>query len=78
MLIDHAGTMWVGTYNGLDRFDPRNESFVVYKQDTKSDDEVYANLTEDKSGFLWMGGWGGLNRFDPKTASIHRLRTQSG
>ena len=70
MLIDHAGTMWVGTYNGLDRFDPRNDSFVVYKQDTKSDDEVYANFSEDKSGFLWMGGWRGLNRFDPKTAQF--------
>jgi signal transduction histidine kinase/ligand-binding sensor domain-containing protein len=70
MLIDHAGTMWVGTYNGLNRFDPRNESFVVYKQDTKSDDEVYANFSEDKSGFLWMGGWRGLNRFDPKTTQF--------
>jgi ligand-binding sensor domain-containing protein/signal transduction histidine kinase len=70
MLIDHAGTMWVGTYNGLDRFDPRNESFAVYKQDTKSDDEVYANFSEDNGGFLWMGGWRGLNRFDPKTAQF--------
>ena len=70
MLIDHAGNMWVGTYNGLDRFDPRNKSFTVYKQDTKSDDEVYANFSEDKSGFLWMGGWRGLNRFDPKTAQF--------
>ena len=70
VLVDHAGTMWVGTYNGLDRFDPRNESFVVYKQDSKNDDEVYANFTEDKSGFLWMGGWGGLNRFDPRTAQF--------
>jgi ligand-binding sensor domain-containing protein/signal transduction histidine kinase len=70
MLIDHAGNMWVGTYNGLDRFDPRSKSFAVYKQDTKSDDEVYANFSEDKSGFLWMGGWRGLNRFDPKTAKF--------
>jgi signal transduction histidine kinase/ligand-binding sensor domain-containing protein len=70
MLIDHAGTMWVGTYNGLDRFDPRNESFVVYKQYPKTDDEVYANFSEDKSGIFWMGGWGGLNRFDPKTAQF--------
>jgi len=81
MLIDHAGTMWVGTYNGLDRFDPRNESFVVYKQDTKSDDEVYANFSEDKSGFLWMGGWRGLNRFDPKTSQFtvyaHRVNDPS-
>jgi ligand-binding sensor domain-containing protein/two-component sensor histidine kinase len=70
MLIDHAGTMWVGTYNGLDRFDPRHDSFVVYKQDTKSDGEVYANFTEDTSGFLWMGGWQGLTRFDPRTGQF--------
>ena len=70
MLIDDAGTMWIGTYNGLDRFDARNESFVVYKQDTTRDDEVYANLTQDKSGLLWMGGWRGLTRFDPRTGQF--------
>ncbi|HWO37467.1 MAG TPA: two-component regulator propeller domain-containing protein [Candidatus Acidoferrum sp.] len=70
MMIDHAGTMWIATYNGLDRFDPRNESFVAYKQDAKSDAEGYFNLSEDKSGFLWMGSWGGLNRFDPNTGQF--------
>ena len=81
ILIDHAGTMWIATYNGLDRFDPRNESFVVYKQDPKSDDEEYFNLAEDKSGFLWMGSWGGLNRFDPETGQFtvyaHRVSDPS-
>ena len=67
MLIDRAGTMWVATYNGLDRFDPRRESFAVYKQHAQSDHEEYANLAEDTSGFLWMGGWGGLSRFDSRT-----------
>ena len=70
MMIDHAGTMWIATYNGLDRFDPRNESFVAYKQDAKNDAEGYFNLSEDKSGFLWMGSWGGLNRFDPNTGQF--------
>jgi ligand-binding sensor domain-containing protein/signal transduction histidine kinase len=70
ILIDHAGTMWVATYNGLDRFDPRTGHFAVYKQDTRSDDEEYFNLTEDTGGFLWMGSWGGLNRFDPKSGQF--------
>ncbi len=70
MLIDHTGAMWVGTYNGLDRFDPLNERFVVYKRDAKSEAEVYANFTEDKSGSLWMGGWRGLTRFDPRTGQF--------
>jgi len=70
ILIDHTGTMWLATYNGLDRFDPRNESFVAYKQDTKGDDEEYFNLAEDRSGFLWMGSWAGLDRFNPQTSQF--------
>jgi ligand-binding sensor domain-containing protein/signal transduction histidine kinase len=70
MLIDHTGAMWVATYNGLDRFDPQTERFVVYKQDAKSSDEEYFNLAEDKSGSLWMGSWAGLNRFDPSTGQF--------
>jgi signal transduction histidine kinase/ligand-binding sensor domain-containing protein len=70
LLVDHAGTMWIATYDGLDRFDPRSESFVVYKQDAASDAEEYFNLAEDKSGFLWMGSWGGLNRFNPQTGQF--------
>jgi signal transduction histidine kinase/ligand-binding sensor domain-containing protein len=81
MLIDRAGTMWVATYNGLDKFDPRRERFAVYKQHTNSDHEEYANLAEDTNGFLWMGGWAGLTRFDPRTGRFavytHTVRDSS-
>ena len=70
LLVDHAGAMWVATYNGLDRFDSRHEKFVVYKQDSKNEDEEYFNLAEDQNGFLWMGSWAGLNRFDPNTGQF--------
>jgi signal transduction histidine kinase/ligand-binding sensor domain-containing protein len=78
MLIDHNGAMWIATYNGLDRFDPGNESFMVYKQDTKNEDEEYFNLAEDKTGFLWMGSWGGLNRFEPKTGKFTVFSHKAG
>jgi ligand-binding sensor domain-containing protein len=29
--FDHSGTMWVGTQNGLDKFDRKNGTFIVYK-----------------------------------------------
>jgi ligand-binding sensor domain-containing protein len=67
LLIDHAGTMWITTWNGLDRFDPVTESFTIYKQDKKNDQEQYFNITEDRTGSLWMGSFGGVARFDPKT-----------
>jgi signal transduction histidine kinase/ligand-binding sensor domain-containing protein len=70
LLVDHAGTMWVTTYNGLDRFDPRTESFVVYKHNPKSDAERYYTLTEDQSGYLWMGTFAGVKQFDPATGQF--------
>jgi len=67
LLVDHVGTLWVATWNGLNRFDPKTESFVTYKQEQKSELEQYFNIIEDRNGFFWMGGSGGVNRFDPKT-----------
>jgi signal transduction histidine kinase/ligand-binding sensor domain-containing protein len=70
MHVDHAGTMWIATWNGLDRFDPETESFVTYKQDKKSDLEQYFNITEDRTGSFWMGTPRTVARFDPKTGQF--------
>jgi ligand-binding sensor domain-containing protein len=67
MLVDHSGTMWVTTWNGLDRFDPATQRFVAYKRDKETQREEYYNITEDQSGTLWIGGIMGLTRFDPKS-----------
>jgi signal transduction histidine kinase/ligand-binding sensor domain-containing protein len=66
LLLDRNGAMWMTTWDGLDRFDPKTDSFVTYKRDRKSSEETYFNIREDRSGIFWIGGWGALNRFDPK------------
>jgi len=70
ILVDHDGTMWIATWNGLDRFNAADESFVTYKQHKNSDQELYLDLKEDRNGSLWIGGMGGVNRFDPKTGQF--------
>jgi ligand-binding sensor domain-containing protein len=71
LLLDHDGTMWITTWNGLDRFDPGTDSFVTYKQDKTSGEEQYFHITEDhRTGFFWIGAWGAVNRFDPKTGQF--------
>lgn len=67
LLVDHTGTMWIATWNGLDWFDPETGSFVTYKQDKKSDLEQYFNIAEDRAGSLWMGTPKSVARFDTKT-----------
>jgi signal transduction histidine kinase/ligand-binding sensor domain-containing protein len=67
VFVDQSGTMWVTTWNGLDRFDPVTERFVVYKRDKESQTEQYYNITQDQAGTLWIGGIMGLTRFDPNS-----------
>jgi len=67
VFVDHSGTMWVVTWNGVDRFDPITERFVVYKSDKESQTEQYYNVTQDQAGNLWIGSILGLTRFDPNS-----------
>ena len=69
---DQRGFIWIGTQQGLNRFDGRE--FVSYFHDpddprTLSDDWIWA-LHVDRSGYLWIGSEGGLNRFDPLSGTV--------
>ncbi|MBX7222752.1 MAG: protein kinase [Blastocatellia bacterium] len=63
MVRDRAGTLWVGTKQGLNRMVSEHPPrFVQYLNDPKNpaslpDNEVYALLV-DKTGDLWVGMWG--------------------
>jgi ligand-binding sensor domain-containing protein len=71
IVIDSGGIIWIGTFSGLDRYDPVNNSFTHYRHDSKdkaslSNDTVFAVLL-DRSGNLWVGTYGGLDLLDRKT-----------
>ncbi len=66
IMQDSRGFLWVGTYNGLNKYDGYN--FTVYKNsvdDTSSiSDSKIRSMCEDKNGNIWIGTWGGgLNKF---------------
>ncbi len=68
ILKDRRGFLWVGTSNGLSRFD--GQHFKNYRRQPKDNSlrgnyVVNAGLTEDKRGFLWVATNKGLHRFDP-------------
>ena len=73
---DRSGTMWVGTREGLEEFEPRSGSFIHHKHregdpNSLSDNWVWPIL-EDRAGDLWIGTFrGGLNKFDRKHADLH-------
>lgn len=68
LLVDHSGTLWVATGDGLNRFDPATEHFTAYKLDQRRRSQSYLDLVEDRQGTLWLGtDSSGLHRFDPAT-----------
>jgi len=67
---DKKGFMWMGTSNGLNKFD--GYDFTVYKHHANNlnsiSDDFITSIDEDNEGNLWIGIWyGGLNLFNPET-----------
>lgn len=72
IIQDRKGFVWVGTWNGLNRFD--GYECVVYQpgyrdETTLSNREVTA-LLEDRDGFIWIGTTFGLNKLNPVTNEL--------
>jgi ligand-binding sensor domain-containing protein/signal transduction histidine kinase len=70
VMQDSQGFLWVGTEDGLNRYDGYN--FKIYKADTENpnslSDRWITAIVEDSHGYLWIGTrLGGLNRYDPQT-----------
>ncbi len=67
---DRQGFMWIGTRDGLNRFDGYRFTTYRYEPDdphSLSNNHVRA-IVEDRHGALWIATQGGgLNRFDPTT-----------
>jgi signal transduction histidine kinase/CheY-like chemotaxis protein/ligand-binding sensor domain-containing protein len=75
ILQDSRGFMWIGTRNGLNRYD--GYKFIVYRYDSKDEHSLSNNmvndLVEDADGNVWIATPNGLNRYDRKTATFTRF-----
>lgn len=78
-LVEAAdGMVWVGTDNGLGRYDPRNDRWRVYRHDASNpvslpDNHVWSLLI-DSQGRLWVGMIQALAWFDSATESFSSYR----
>ncbi|MFN8412222.1 MAG: two-component regulator propeller domain-containing protein [Anaerolineales bacterium] len=75
VLQDRMGFLWVGTEDGLNRYD--GYSFKVFKpneDDPNSlSDRWITSMVEDNEGYLWVGTRvGGISRYNPVTGKFTR------
>lgn len=72
---DNDGFVWIGTRDGLNRFD--GYSFKVFRHDPEVSSTLGSNwitsLNCDQTGNLWVGTLAGLFRYDKEHESFHHL-----
>jgi hypothetical protein len=70
--------MWVGTQNGLDKFDPRTRTFAVYGERDGMGGNVVSCILEDQRGLLWMSTNKGVSSFDPRAQKFSNYTMADG
>ncbi len=81
ILQDRTGFIWIGTQNGLNRFD--GYEFRKFMGDARDPDALHDSsvtaLADDGGDGVWVGTLaGGLARYSPRTARFRNYRAQPG
>ena len=84
ILQDKRGFIWIGTDDGLNRYD--GQRFTIYRNEPEDSSTVSGNiitsLHEDEKGILWIGTLdGGLTRYDyrlPPASQFKQYRHRPG
>jgi ligand-binding sensor domain-containing protein/serine phosphatase RsbU (regulator of sigma subunit) len=80
LLQDSYGFIWIGTQDGLNRFD--GYEFLVYRNqpsDAGSLSNSYIrSVIEDRDGNIWIGTRDGLNKLDRSTNKFVKYLNQPG
>jgi len=76
--VDHGGAVWIGTQNGLDRFDPLTNTFTHFSEKDGLASNAVSCMLEDRRGDLWMGTSKGLSRLDVRRRTFMNFTQADG
>lgn len=78
VFVDHLGIVWIGTENGLDRFNPSAQTFASYSEQNGLPSATISHILEDSAGDLWISTSNGLSHFDRHREKFLNYYTSDG
>ena len=67
---DSRGNLWVGTSNGLDKFDPKTETFTTYSTAEGLPNTMIYGILIDDGDQVWASTNAGLVRLNANTSAV--------
>jgi signal transduction histidine kinase len=74
---DRNGQLWLGSHDGLKRWDASTASFETVGESGAHFATVFS-IAEDRTGRLWLGTARGLLHYSPRTGSLRRYTEKDG
>jgi PAS domain S-box-containing protein len=78
LCLDHRRTLWVGTQNGLNRFDRNAGEFTTFGERDGLPNNAIEGILEDSAGNLWLSTGNGLSKFDPRAQTFKNYFVEDG
>ena len=75
---DRSGTLWVGAFDGLYRYNRQNETFTRYTESQGLPSSTIRCILEDGVGRLWLSTQKGISRFDPQRETFRNYDVSDG
>lgn len=72
------GIFWIGTRNGIYRFDEKTKEIKQYTTTHGLPNNVVHGIMEDSYGYLWLSTDKGLSRFQPQTEKFRNYTSNDG
>jgi signal transduction histidine kinase/class 3 adenylate cyclase/DNA-binding NarL/FixJ family response regulator len=78
IFMDRDSIIWIGTNKGLNRYNRKNQNFIVYTTADGLCDNSIMGILEDNTGDLWISTNRGISKFNKESSTFSNYYVEDG